>query len=81
MIILPAELSAAAVLINFWNKEINNAVWIVCPAFSVPSDAFELTACIDNMFDRRDRHQLIRSQSVWRVRILVCLDQGQEAEK
>ncbi|KAH9849824.1 amino acid permease [Lenzites betulinus] len=27
-IILPAELSAAAVLINFWNKSINNAVWI-----------------------------------------------------
>ena len=81
MIILPAELSAAAVLINFWNKEISNAVWIVCPACSVPSDTFELTVCIDDMFDRRDRHQLIRSQSVWRVRILVCLDQGQEAEK
>lgn len=28
VIILPAELSAAAVLINYWNKEINNAVWI-----------------------------------------------------
>ncbi|KAI0824226.1 amino acid permease [Trametes gibbosa] len=27
-IILPAELSAAAVLINFWNKSVNNAVWI-----------------------------------------------------
>ncbi|KAI0784619.1 amino acid permease [Abortiporus biennis] len=27
-IILPAELSAAAVLINYWNKEVNNAVWI-----------------------------------------------------
>jgi amino acid transporter len=25
---LPAELSAAAVLINYWNKEVNNAVWI-----------------------------------------------------
>ncbi|KAF9480057.1 amino acid permease [Pholiota conissans] len=31
IIILPAELSAAAVLIGFWNKEINSAVWItVC---------------------------------------------------
>lgn len=27
-IILPAELSAAAVLINFWTKAVNNAVWI-----------------------------------------------------
>ncbi|RPD63001.1 amino acid permease [Lentinus tigrinus ALCF2SS1-7] len=27
-IILPAELSAAAVLINFWNTSVNNAVWI-----------------------------------------------------
>jgi amino acid transporter len=26
--VLPAELSAAAVLINYWNKEVNNAVWI-----------------------------------------------------
>lgn len=30
-IILPAELSAAAVLINLWNKTVNNGVWIaVC---------------------------------------------------
>jgi len=28
-IALPAELSAASVLIGFWNKEINPAVWIV----------------------------------------------------
>ncbi|KAI0094677.1 amino acid permease [Irpex rosettiformis] len=28
-IILPAELSAAAVLMNFWNQTVNNAVWIV----------------------------------------------------
>jgi yeast amino acid transporter len=28
MKVLPAELSAAAVLINYWNKEINNAAWI-----------------------------------------------------
>lgn len=27
-IILPAELSAAAVLINYWNKSVNNGVWI-----------------------------------------------------
>ncbi|KAF8585847.1 amino acid permease [Ramaria rubella] len=27
-IILPTELSAASVLINFWNKSVNNAVWI-----------------------------------------------------
>lgn len=25
---LPAELAAAAVLINYWNKTVNNAVWI-----------------------------------------------------
>jgi len=25
---LPAELSAAAVLVNYWNKSINNALWI-----------------------------------------------------
>jgi amino acid transporter len=28
VIILPAELSAAAVLVNYWNKEVNNAAWI-----------------------------------------------------
>ncbi|KAL7423193.1 hypothetical protein Q5752_002493 [Cryptotrichosporon argae] len=28
VIILPAELNAAAVLINLWNKTINNALWI-----------------------------------------------------
>ncbi|KZT11237.1 amino acid permease [Laetiporus sulphureus 93-53] len=27
-IVLPAELSAAAVLINYWNQSVNNAVWI-----------------------------------------------------
>ena len=27
-IILPAELSASAVLINYWNDKVNNAVWI-----------------------------------------------------
>jgi amino acid permease len=31
IIIMPAELSAAAVLINLWNQTVNNAVWItVC---------------------------------------------------
>ena len=29
IIFLPAELSAASVLIRFWNKEINSSVWIV----------------------------------------------------
>ncbi|KAJ7774202.1 amino acid permease [Mycena maculata] len=28
IIVLPAELSAASVLINFWNKTVNNAAWI-----------------------------------------------------
>jgi len=27
-VVLPAELSAAAVLINYWNHSVNNAVWI-----------------------------------------------------
>lgn len=27
-IVLPAELSAAAILINYWNKTVNNAAWI-----------------------------------------------------
>ncbi|KAJ7781544.1 amino acid permease/ SLC12A domain-containing protein [Mycena metata] len=27
-VVLPAELSAAAVLINYWNKTVNNAAWI-----------------------------------------------------
>ena len=27
-IILPTELSAAAVLINYWNKSVNSAVWV-----------------------------------------------------
>lgn len=36
VIILPAELSAAAVLINLWNKTINNALWIsICLAVVV----------------------------------------------
>ena len=29
IVTLPAELSAASVLIHFWNKEINSSVWIV----------------------------------------------------
>lgn len=28
LIIMPAELSAAAILINYWNDSINNALWI-----------------------------------------------------
>jgi len=28
-IILPAELSAAAVLINYWTTSVNNSVWII----------------------------------------------------
>ncbi|KAJ7873291.1 amino acid permease/ SLC12A domain-containing protein [Mycena olivaceomarginata] len=28
IIVLPAELSAASVLINYWNREVNNAAWI-----------------------------------------------------
>ncbi|OSC96572.1 amino acid permease [Trametes coccinea BRFM310] len=28
IVILPAEISAAAVVINYWNKTVNNAVWI-----------------------------------------------------
>jgi amino acid transporter len=35
VIILPAELSAAAVLINFWNDTINNALWISICMFVV----------------------------------------------
>jgi amino acid transporter len=27
-IILPAELSAAGILINYWNRTVNNSVWI-----------------------------------------------------
>jgi hypothetical protein len=35
-IILPAELSAAAILINYWNKSVNNAAWItICLAVVV----------------------------------------------
>ncbi|KAF9535839.1 amino acid permease [Crepidotus variabilis] len=35
-IILPAELSAAAVLIGFWNKEINPAAWVtMCLAVTI----------------------------------------------
>lgn len=31
VILLPAELSAASVLIGFWNKDINPAIWVtVC---------------------------------------------------
>ncbi|KAH8556566.1 amino acid permease [Umbelopsis sp. PMI_123] len=36
VIVLPAELSAAAVLINYWNDTINNAVWMtICLAVVV----------------------------------------------
>jgi len=28
VIVLPAELSAASVLIGFWNKAVNPAVWV-----------------------------------------------------
>ncbi|TPX62354.1 hypothetical protein PhCBS80983_g00544 [Powellomyces hirtus] len=34
VIVLPAELSAAAVLINYWTKDVNNGVWItMCLVF------------------------------------------------
>lgn len=29
MVSLPAEIVAAAVIVNFWNESVNNAVWIV----------------------------------------------------
>ena len=29
-IVLPAELSAAAVLVGYWNDTINDAAWIAC---------------------------------------------------
>ena len=41
VIILPAELSAAAVLINYWNQEVNNAVWITI---------FMIVVIVINMF-------------------------------
>lgn len=41
VIILPAELSAAAVLINFWNTTINNAAWIsICLVVVVTINLF-----------------------------------------
>jgi amino acid transporter len=41
VIILPAELSAAAVLINFWNKTVNNAAWIsICLVVVVTINLF-----------------------------------------
>ncbi|KAH9946675.1 amino acid permease [Amylocystis lapponica] len=40
-IILPAELSAAAVLINYWNKTINDAAWIsICLVIVVVINMF-----------------------------------------
>ena len=40
-IILPAELSAAAGLINFWNTSVNNAAWItMCLAVVVTINMF-----------------------------------------
>jgi amino acid transporter len=41
VIILPAELSAAAVLVNYWNREVNNAAWITI---------FLLVVVVINMF-------------------------------
>ncbi|KAF9036416.1 amino acid permease [Hymenopellis radicata] len=35
VIILPAELSASAVIINYWNKSVNNAAWISICMFVV----------------------------------------------
>lgn len=36
VIVLPAELSAASVLMNYWNTTVNNSVWIVmCLAVTV----------------------------------------------
>ncbi|KAI0704873.1 amino acid permease [Cytidiella melzeri] len=40
-IILPAELSAAAVLINYWNQSVNNAAWItICMVVVVGINMF-----------------------------------------
>lgn len=41
VIILPAELSAAAILINYWNDTINNAVWIsICMVVVISINMF-----------------------------------------
>ena len=41
VIVLPAELSAAAVLISFWNKIINPAVWVtMCLVVVIVINAF-----------------------------------------
>ncbi|OBZ70521.1 Dicarboxylic amino acid permease [Grifola frondosa] len=41
IIILPAEVSAGAVLINYWNRSINNAVWIsLCLAIVISINLF-----------------------------------------
>ncbi|CAL1695964.1 unnamed protein product [Somion occarium] len=41
VIILPAELSAAAVLINYWNQSVNNAAWItICLVVTVVINMF-----------------------------------------
>ncbi|KAK0208559.1 amino acid permease [Desarmillaria ectypa] len=40
-IILPAELSAAAILINYWNKTVNNSAWItICLVVVVTINMF-----------------------------------------
>ncbi|EMD33739.1 hypothetical protein CERSUDRAFT_125991 [Gelatoporia subvermispora B] len=46
LIILPAEISATAVLINYWNTTVNNAAWIsVCLVIVWLMNAFGAGAC------------------------------------
>jgi L-asparagine transporter-like permease len=67
-IILPAELSAAAILINYWNKEVNNAAWIsICLAVVVA-----INMCGAGMYSVADRNTFRTLQCI--VMCQACME-------
>jgi len=65
-ITLPTEITAAALVIQFWNKDINVAVWITSTCSTL--------CCQDGVASRiGERQDVPRSQSLAPIRILLFL--------
>ena len=76
-IILPAELSAAAVLINFWNTSVNNSAWIViCLAVVVFINFLGAGMCTFVDHCRNTLLTLWVVRCLRRSRIHLCIDQS-----
>ncbi|KAH8602225.1 amino acid permease/ SLC12A domain-containing protein [Bisporella sp. PMI_857] len=65
MMTLPAEMVAAAVLVEFWNQEINSGVWIA---------VFGLLLVLSNMFFVRIYGELEFSFAILKIMLIVGLN-------